>query len=109
MGKNLGGALAFPNVMGDARQVGEARVYPGRRIPGVLSGFTLKLELQCGDWGGEVVSDCHLSLLGPWVSAGVPAWEDTGHPRRELVGPQKQSGQAWLLAQVGREGELGVL
>ena len=80
MGKYLGGAPAFPNVMGDARQVGEARVYSGRRIPGILPVFTLKMELQWGDWGGEVVSDCHLSLLGPWVSAGAPAWEHKGRP-----------------------------
>ena len=66
--------------MGYARQMGEARVYSGRRIPGILPGFTLKIELQWGDWGGEVVSDCHLNLLGPWVSARAPAWEDKGRP-----------------------------
>ena len=80
MGKDLGGASALPNVMVDARQVGEARVYSGRRIPGDLLGLTLKIERQWGDWGGEVVSDCHLSLLVPWVSAGALAWEDKRRP-----------------------------
>ena len=65
MGKDLGGASALPNVMGDARQVVEARFYSRRQIPGVLPGLTLKIELQWGYWGGEVVSDCHLSRLVP--------------------------------------------